>query len=68
MLPENAKNKTLIWESLDRNIAEVKNGQITGKSAGDTSIRISVRNPDGSIAEKLIPVHVTAPGAQQTEP
>ena len=68
VLPENAKNKTLIWESLDRNIPEVKNGQIAGKSAGDTSSRIYVKNPDGSVVEKLIPVHVTAPGAQQTEP
>ena len=68
VVPENAKNKTLIWESLDRNIAEVKNGQVTGKSAGDTSIRIRIKNPDGSIVEKLIPVHVTAPDAQQTKP
>ena len=67
-VPESAKSKTLLWESRDRNIAEVKNGQVTGKSAGDTSIRIWVKNPDGSIVEKLIPVHVTAPDTQQTKP
>lgn len=68
VLPENAKNKTLLWESLDRNIAEVKNGRVIGKNAGDTSIRIFVKNPDGSVVEKILPVHVTVPDMQKTTP
>ena len=47
ILPDNATNKTLIWESSDPSIAVVNDGKITALSAGTSTI--SVSSYDGSI-------------------
>ncbi len=61
VLPEDASNKKLSWKVQDSNIADVKNGQITGKNIGDTKVIVSVTNSDGSVVSKEINVHVFAP-------
>ena len=43
--PANATNKEVIWSSTNKSIAEVKNGVITAKKAGDATI--TVQTSDG---------------------
>ena len=46
VLPENAKNKALAWESRNPNVAFVENGKITAVSAG--TALVTVKATDGS--------------------
>lgn len=41
VIPEEASNKTIMWESADTKIATVENGKITGVSLGNTMITAS---------------------------
>ena len=64
VFPENAKNKALIWESLDNSIATVDcNGLVTGVKDGLTDIKVtSAENSDVSatcsvdVSTKLIEI------------
>lgn len=56
ILPENASNKNLKWESLDVNVATVKDGTVTGVSVGTTKIKVTTI--DGA-KEDFINVTVT---------
>ncbi|MCT4601267.1 MAG: Ig-like domain-containing protein, partial [Marinifilaceae bacterium] len=44
VLPENASDKTVIWTSADDKIASVKDGEISGIKAGETSITASTKD------------------------
>lgn len=53
ILPENATDKTLIWESKDSNIVSVNNnGEIYANNIGNTII--SVKNKDGNIKSQCL--------------
>lgn len=56
ILPENADNQSLLWQSDDPNIATVSNGIIFGVSAGATTIRCTTK--DGTNLTKEIRVTV----------
>ena len=45
--PSNATDKSVVWDSSDKNIVEVSNGKITAKAAGNA--RISVTNKDNTV-------------------
>ena len=40
VIPENATNKSVLWQSLDRSVALVNNGRVTGVSEGSTVITV----------------------------
>lgn len=56
ILPENATNKKLTWESSCEDIATVVDGNITGKSVGNA--RITAKAQDGSNKSAYIEVEV----------
>jgi uncharacterized protein YjdB len=61
VLPDAAakNNKTLEWSSEDEGIATVKNGQISGKSAGTTTV--TAKATDGSGVSAKVTVTVVVP-------
>ena len=44
VLPENATDKTVIWESSNSDVAKVNNGKITGISAGNCEISVTTND------------------------
>ena len=40
VIPENATNKAVLWQSLDSSVALVNNGRVTGVSEGSTVITV----------------------------
>lgn len=63
VLPNNASDKTLTWQSADPSIATVDQGVVTGVFAGTTSITAS--SSDGEITASCL-VTVTCPHDYQT--
>ncbi len=63
ILPNNATDKTITWQSADSSIATVDQGVVTGVSAGTTIITAS--SSDGEITASCI-VTVTCPHDYQT--
>lgn len=47
VLPDNATDKTVVWESSDTSVASVDNGMVTARAAGTTTITAS--SSDGEI-------------------
>lgn len=65
--PSNASNKSLIWESLDEDIATVSStGVVTGKKIGEMGV--FVRSADNEWANAMITVQVTAKGTEPIVP
>ena len=59
VLPKNADNRQVTWSSSDESIATVRNGQVTGRKAGECLIICTSKsNPEVSSA---IPVTVVQP-------
>ena len=57
VLPDNASNKALMWESLNPGIATVdQNGYVTGISVGNTKIIVSATDDSGVSAECAVTV------------
>ena len=57
VLPDNASNKALMWESLNPEIATVdQNGYVTGISVGNTKIIVSATDDSGVSAECAVTV------------
>lgn len=52
VLPENATDKTVVWESSSASVASVENGTVTAKSPGTTTITAS--SADGEIAASCL--------------
>ena len=50
VLPENADDRKVIWETSDKNIAEVKNGKITAKKAGGCRLTVTAADGGGTAA------------------
>ncbi len=48
IIPEDATNKNLIWESDDRSVATVVNGNVTAVGAGVTTIVVKAADGDGT--------------------
>lgn len=59
--PENATNKKVIWESSDSNIAVVKNGKVTAKAGGTTTIKCYVVNQTGETVSADISLKIISP-------
>ena len=62
VLPENATDKTIIWSSVNEDIATVENGIVTGKTVGSTVV-LAKSNDGGfskycvvTVSKKYIPV------------
>lgn len=56
IMPNNASNKTLIWESLDSSIASVDDGIVTANSIGTTTIIVRSNDGFGAFSECKINV------------
>ena len=50
VLPENADNRKVKWETSDKDIAEVKNGTIQAKKAGSCVISVTAEDGGGTTA------------------
>ena len=54
--PKNATNKKLVWTSSDEAVATVKNGKVTGISAGEAVITATAEDGTGPSAEARVTV------------
>lgn len=54
--PDNASQKTLVWESSDPSIVRVSNGQITALATGEATITCTASDGSGVAAESKITV------------
>lgn len=50
ILPENADNRKVKWETSDKNVAEVKNGTIKAKKAGYSVVSVTAEDGGGTSA------------------
>ena len=57
VLPANATNKSLLWESLDPSIAYMRDGQVCGIAHGYTSVRATARDGSGVFCEITVEVN-----------
>lgn len=56
IIPNNASNKTLSWESLDSSIASVEDGEVTANSIGTTTVIVRSNDGFGAFSECKINV------------
>lgn len=56
VLPENASQKTLTWESSDPNVVRVSGGQLTAASTGEAIITCSATDGSGVTAKSKVTV------------
>lgn len=66
--PANATNKTVVWSSTNTSVAEVENGVVTLKAAGEATIIATQGNLDGSIMITVSPVEVATERIEITGP
>jgi hypothetical protein len=67
ILPGNATNKDVIWESLHPDIATVSGGVVTGVEAGTAIIRATAAGDNGKYADKSVTVNAkNIPDAETT--
>lgn len=65
VLPDNATDKTVAWESSDSSIASVENGIITAHSPGTATI--TAASPDGEISASCTVTVIDTPAIDELE-